>query len=301
MDNRAEIREFLTTRRAKITPSEAGLPAAGHRRVPGLRRAEVAVLAGVSAEYYAKIERGALAGVSPSVLDALGRALHLDEAERRHLEALARAAGTSTVLRSRRPVSPRSWRPHPSLQWALDAFTGGPAIVRNGRMDLLATNSLGWAMHSALYASPAAHAAGGPPNFARFTFLDDDSHGFYVDWEAAARTCVAILRTEAGRTPHDKGLHDLVGELSTRSAVFGTLWSAHDVRLHGVGAKTFHHDAVGNLELAYEGLEMLSAPGLHLTLYSAEPGSPTAQALALLATWSATEHATRDTATITPG
>ncbi|MEJ5945633.1 hypothetical protein WDZ17_10050 [Pseudokineococcus basanitobsidens] len=175
-------------------------------------------------------------------------------------------------------------------QWALDTITGGPAIVRNGRMDLLATNLLGWAMHSALYDSPAA-CAGGPPNFARYTFLDPDSRTSYPDWDAAARICVTILRTEAGRAPHDKAMHDLVGELSTRSSDFAALWSAHDVRLHGVGTTTFHHTAVGDLELAYEGLERLSAPGLSLTLYSAEPGSPTAQALSLLAAWAATEHA----------
>lgn len=292
MDNRAEIREFLTTRRAKVTPAQAGLPDVGNRRVPGLRRAEVAVLAGVSAEYYAKIERGALAGVSPSVLSALARALRLDDAERAHLEALARTAGTGTPERTRRTSSPREWRPHPSLQWALDAVTGAPAIVRNGRMELLATNLLGRAMHSSLYASAIA-CTGGPPSFARYTFLDPDSHGFYPDWDTAARTCVAILRTEAGRDPHDKAMHDLVGELSTRSPDFAALWSAHDVRLHGSGTKTFHHTAVGDLELAYEGMEMLSAPGLSLTLYSAEPGSRTAQALTLLASWAATEAAAR--------
>ncbi len=297
MDNRAEIREFLTTRRAKVTPAEAGLPDVGHRRVPGLRRAEVAVLAGVSAEYYARIERGALAGVSPSVLDALVRALRLDDAERAHLEALARVAGSGAGARTRRTASPRTWQPHPSLQWVLDAVTGGPAIVRNGRMDLLATNLLGRAMHADLYASPAA-CAGGPPNFARFTFLDDASRAFYPDWDGAARITVAILRTEAGRSPHDKALHDLVGELSTRSSDFAALWSAHDVRLHGVGSKTFHHGAVGDLELAYEGLEMVSAPGLNLTVYTAEPGSPTAQALALLSAWAATERSSRTAADV---
>ena len=151
MDNRAEVREFLISRRAKITPAEAGLPDVGARRVPGLRRGEVAALAGVSIEYYSKLERGSLAGVSASVLDAIARALQLDDAERAHLFHLAAAAdGTSAIMRPRRRTTKR-WTPRPSLQWTLDAITTGPAIVRNGRMDLLATNHLGRAMHSSLY------------------------------------------------------------------------------------------------------------------------------------------------------
>lgn len=280
MDNRAEVREFLTSRRAKITPQQAGLPDVGSRRVPGLRRGEVAALAGVSVEYYSKLERGALGGVSASVLDALARALQLDDAERGHLFHLAHAAdGTSAGMRPRRRPSKR-WTPRPSLQWVLDKFTG-PAIVRNGRMDLLACNQLGRAMHSSLYDVAGAH-----PNFVRFTFLElDAAHGFYSDWEVAADTCVAILRTEAGRDPHDKELHDLVGEVSTRSEDFRRRWSAHNVRSHGAGTKYFHHRDVGDLELAYESVDMISDPGLTLTFYAAEPGSPTAQALDLLASW----------------
>ncbi|MFI7067564.1 helix-turn-helix transcriptional regulator [Kribbella sp. NPDC050124] len=281
MDNRAEVREFLVSRRAKVTPQQAGLPDVGSRRVPGLRRVEVAALAGVSVEYYSKLERGALGGVSASVLDAIARALQLDDAERAHLFHLAHAAdGTSAGMRPRRRAGKR-WTPRPSLQWVLDKFTA-PAIVRNGRMDLLACNHLGRAMHEAVYQS----AAGAPPNFARFTFLDlDAARDFYPDWDTAADTCVAILRTEAGRDPHDKELHDLVGELSTRSEVFRRLWSAHNVRQHGAGTKHFHHHDVGDLELAYESVDMISDPGLTLTLYAAEPGSPTAQALDLLASW----------------
>lgn len=284
MDHRAEVREFLISRRAKITPVEAGLPTVGARRVPGLRRGEVATLAGVSVEYYSKLERGAIAGVSPSVLDALARALRLDDAERAHLFHLAHAAdGTSAGMRPRRRPVPQ-WTPRPSLQWVLDRFTA-PAIVRNGRMDLLATNHLGRAMHAAVYDSVPQ---GVVPNFVRFTFLHlDAAQGFYADWEVAADTSVAILHTEAGRDPHDKRLHDLVGELSTRSDDFRRRWGAHDVRYHGAGTKTFHHRDVGDLELAYESMDMLSDPGLTLTLYAAEPASRSAHALDLLASWTA--------------
>ncbi len=165
----------------------------------------------------------------------------------------------------------------------LDSVTAGPAIVRNGRMDLLAGNLLGRAMHASLYAREST------PNFARFTFLDDESRSFYPDWYGAADICVSILRTEAGRDPHDKSLHDLVGELSTRSPEFRRRWGAHDVRLHGAGLKHFRHAAVGELALAYESVELVSEPGLTLTFYAAEPASPTAEALVLLSTWAATE------------
>ncbi len=287
VDNRTEVREFLLSRRAKITPQQAGLPDIGQRRVPGLRRGEVAALAGVSVEYYAKLERGSLGGVSPSVLDALARALQLDDAERAHLFHLAHAAdGTSAGMRPRRRPSIR-WTPRPALQWVLDGINP-PAIIRNGRMDLLATNHLGRAMHASVYDSQP----GGTPNFARYTFLDEDSRRFYPDWDTAANTCVAILRTEAGRDPHDKALHDLVGELSTRSSDFRRRWGSHDVRLHGAGSKNFHHTTVGNLELAYESVDMISDPGLTMTIYVAEPASPTAHALDLLASWDSAPNIT---------
>jgi transcriptional regulator with XRE-family HTH domain len=282
VDNRAEVREFLISRRAKITPQQAGLPEYGLRRVPGLRRGEVAALAGVSIEYYSRLERGALNGVSATILDALARALQLDDSERAHLFNLAHAAdGTSAGMRPRRRPSKR-WTPRPTLQWVLDRFTA-PAIVRNGRMDLLAVNVLGRAMHAAVY---EATAPGTVPNFARFTFLHlDAARDFYPDWDTAAGVCVAILRTEAGRDPYDKELHDLVGELSTRSDEFRRRWGAHDVRAHGAGTKRFHHSVVGDLDLAYESVDMVSEPGLTLTLYAAEPASPTAHALDLLASW----------------
>jgi transcriptional regulator with XRE-family HTH domain len=284
MDNRAEVREFLTTRRARISPEQAGLPTTGQRRVPGLRRSEVAALAGMSVEYYAKLERGTLAGVSPGVLDAIARTLRLDEAERAHLLRLAREAdGSNAVLRT--PRRPRQWQIRPSLQWSLDAITAAPAIVVNNRQDLLAANHLGRAMYSDVHAD-----AGRPPNFARFTFLDSAARRFYPHFDVAADMSVANLRTAAGKDPHDKGLHDLVGELSTRSEDFRRRWSAHNVRTHGTGVKTFHHHAVGDLELAYESMDLLADPDLTMTVYSAEPASPTADALRLLASWAATHQ-----------
>jgi transcriptional regulator with XRE-family HTH domain len=285
VDNRTEVREFLISRRAKISPEQAGLRAGTNRRVPGLRRTEVAALAGVSIEYYAKLERGALAGVSASVLDAIARALQLDDAERAHLFDLARAADGSGALMRPRRGSAKQWTPHASLQWTLDAVTEGPAFVRNGRMDLLAANRLARAFYAQVYADPT-----GPPNLARFTFLDDNARQFYPDWDSAADICVAILRTEAGRDPRDRDLHDLVGELSTRSIEFRTRWGAHNVRHHGTGAKTFRHHIVGDLTLAYEGLEMAAEPGLTLTIYTAEPGSPSEDALRVLASWAASQE-----------
>ena len=284
MDNRAEVREFLTSRRAKITPEKAGVAPFGHRRVPGLRRSEVAALAGMSVEYYAKLERGSLGGVSAGVLNALARALQLDDAERRHLFHLAQAAdGTAAAMRPRRSV--RQWTVKPSVQWALDAITTGPAILGNERSDLLAANHLGRALYSDLYADPVR-----PPNFARFTFLDSGARRFFPDWDLAADMSVANLRTAAGRDPHDKELHDLVGELSTRSDDFRHRWGAHDVRTHGSGVKHYHHHVVGDLELSYLSSDLRGEPGLSLTIYAAEPGSPTAEALALLASWAATQQ-----------
>ncbi|MYR47051.1 helix-turn-helix transcriptional regulator [Streptomyces sp. SID5910] len=287
MDNREEVREFLTSRRARITPEQAGLPSGTRRRVPGLRRSEVAALADMSVEYYAKLERGSLAGVSPAVLEALARALRLDDAERAHLANLAQAAdGSDALTRPRRRRTRDQWTPHRSLQWTLDAITAGPAFVRNGRMDVLAANRLFRAFYTDVYATP-----GNQHNLARFTFLDPASRRFYPDWDTFAGVAVAILRTEAGRNPHDKDLHDLVGELCTRSDEFRTRWGAHDVRHHGTGTKRFHHQAVGDLTLAYEGLEMAAAPGLTLTVYTAEPGSPSEEGLRLLASWAATQDA----------
>jgi len=266
------------------------MPTGGNRRVPGLRRTEVAMLAGVSVEYYTRMERGNVAGVSESVLDAIARALHLDEAEREHLFDLARAASTSPAGRRRR--SRQGFVVRPGLQYALDAVTGGPPLVRNGRLDIVASNVLGRALHSAAYASPRR-----PVNLARHCFLDRDSaERFYPDWDKAADTIVAILRAEAGRDPYDKDLQDLIGELSTLNGDFRAKWGVHDVRRHASGEKHFNHPIVGRLDLTFESADLATDPGWKLLIYAAAPGSPSADALALLASWAATHELDRRSA-----
>ena len=284
MENQSETRDFLSTRRAKITPEQAGLPVyGGNRRVPGLRRGEVAMLAGVSVEYYTRLERGNLSGVSEGVLESLARALQLDEAEQAHLFDLARAASSSRKPQRRRATSQPV---RAGVQLMLDAITNAPAFVRNGRLDILATNQLGYALYAEMYANPVR-----PANHARFIFLDNRSYGFYPDWDRAANDTVAILRTEAGRDPYDRGLTDLVGELSTRSEEFRARWAAHNVRQHYTGIKHLRHPVVGDLHLMYEALDLSADAGLSLLVYTAEPGSTTEDALRLLASWAATQGA----------
>ena len=282
VENRAEVREFLTTRRGRLTPDQVGLPTVGTRRVPGLRRSEVAAVAGLSVEYYARLERGQIAGASAGVLDALARALQLDETERAHLFDLARAAdGIPTSGRARRRAPSKS-ASRPSLHWALEAIKDGVAFVRDPHQNLLATNTLGRAFYS-----PVVGEGGRQPNLARFQFLDPASRDFYPDWDLFAEMCVGVMRAEAGRDPHDRGLQDLIGELSTRSDTFRRLWADHNVRTHGTGTKRFNHPIVGELTLAYEELAITAEPGLVLLIYTAEPGSPSAERLHLLASWAA--------------
>ncbi|MEE2570691.1 helix-turn-helix transcriptional regulator [Pseudarthrobacter sp. J64] len=281
MDNRAEVREFLASRRARITPEQAGLEQfGGRRRVKGLRREEVALLAGVSVDYYTRLERGNLAGVSESVLDAIAHALELDRAEHDHLYDLARAAGPGR----RRPAGAPAAVVRPVLQHLLDAITTAPAFIGNNRMDIVAANALGYALYSDMYRTPAR-----PANHSRFIFLDPRSQDFYTEWEQAANANVAILRREAGRAPHDKGIAALVGELSMRSEEFRVRWAAHNVRRHYSGAKVFRHPVVGLLELNYQVMELEEDPGHALTVFPAVPGSPSDEALRLLASWGATE------------
>jgi transcriptional regulator with XRE-family HTH domain len=285
VDNRSDIRDFLTTRRARITPEQAGLlPGGGRRRVPGLRREEVAVLAGVSTDWYTRLEKGHISGVSEDVLEAVARALQLDEAERTYLFDLARAArpGRTPQRRGSGGIPPR-------VQWVLDAMTGSAAFVANGRLDILATNALGWALHAPMFAG-----ARRPANFARFQFLDPAAHDYYADWDGAANVTVALLRAEAGRRPHDTQLRELVGELSTVSEEFRARWAAHDVRIHHNGTKQFQHPVVGALELSYLTVDLPAedASVLRMTAYTAEPGTPSDDALKVLASWAATRTAT---------
>lgn len=287
MDNRDEVRQFLTSRRAKITPQQAGLPVydAGRRRVPGLRRQEVATLAGLSIDYYTQLERGRLSGVSESVLDAIARALQLDEAERAHLFDLCRAANTAARPKRRAPRAVR-----PVTLRIVEAMTDAPAIVRNRRLDVLAANPLGYALYAPLYPDPLHPDPTQPANLARFCFLDPRAADFYPQWDVAADTSVALLRTEAGRDPFDRDLSDLVGELSTRSEAFRVRWARHDVRLHRTGTKCFHHPLVGALELDFEAMDLSADDGLVLTAYSPAPGTPSHDGITLLTNWIATER-----------
>jgi transcriptional regulator with XRE-family HTH domain len=284
MDTRNEIREFLTSRRAKLKAADVGLPDYGIRRVPGLRREEVAVLAGVSVPYYTRLERGDLTGASDSVLDALARALQLDDAERAHLFDLARAAQPVGRPPRRRPVKQHV---RASVQQVLEAMTGAAAHIGNERLDILGANALGRALYLEMFDGQER------PNAARFVFLDPRAHDFYLDWDRIARDVVATLRSAAGRNPYDRELTDLVGELSTRSDEFRHRWGSHNVRTHGTGTKHYHHHVVGDLTLAYESFDLRAEPGLSMTIYAAEPDSPTAHALALLASWAATQQPTQ--------
>jgi len=280
VETKKEIREFLTSRRARVTPEQAGLASYGARRVPGLRREEVAVLAGVSIQYYTRLERGDMSGASESVLEALARALQLDDAERAHLFDLARAAQPAGARPRRRQPKPRI---RPEIQWTLDAITGAAAYVGNDRLDILATNQLGRALFSELYAAPAR-----PANHARFVFLDPRAETFYADSDRAARETAAILRSAAGRDPYDRDLSDLVGELATQSEAFRTHWAAHNVRFHATAVKHFHHPVVGELNLSFNRLDIAADHGLTLFTYAAEPGSRSEEALNLLGSWAAT-------------
>ena len=280
MDTTDEIREFLTTRRAKITPDRAGLPTFGrHRRVSGLRREEVALVAGISVEYYTRLERGNARGVSDDVLEAVSRALQLDDAERAHLLDLVRTVNDQPP--PRRSAAPP--RVRPSIQRVVDALSDVAAFVHNGRLDIVYANPLAAAIYSDQDRDPVR-----PPNTARFLFLDPRAKTFYLDWEKVAQDVVASLRGEAGRNPYDRALSDLIGLLSTRSDEFRVRWASHDVRFHRSGTKRLHHPLVGDLTLTYESLELPADAGLTLVTYSAEPGSPSEAALRELGRWSAT-------------
>ena len=282
MDPGTEIREFLVSRRARIRPEQAGLAAYGsNRRVKGLRREEVAMLAGISAEYYVRLERGNVRGVSEEVLDGITRALQLDEADRMHLFDLARAANTSPARRVSRSGSQE--RVRPVIQRILGSLVGVPAFVQSARLDVLAANRLGEAFYA-----PQFEDLVRPVNGARFVFLNPRAREFFVEWDTIANDCVGMLRTEAGRDPYDKRISDLVGELSTRSEEFRHRWAAHHVKLHRTGVKRFRHPMVGDLTLDFEALDLPGDPGQRMLVYSAEPGSPSYEGLQLLASWALT-------------
>jgi transcriptional regulator with XRE-family HTH domain len=275
--NRNEIRAFLTSRRGRITPEQAGLRAhGGRRRVSGLRREEVAMLAGISVEYYTQLERGNVRGVSEDVLEAIARTLQLDDVERTHLFDLVRAA-------KQRPTRGKPVPQHvrPGVQRALDTITEAAAFVRNGRLDILSANRLGYALYSEAFVDPTR-----PVNLARFVFLDPRSREFYRNWDGIADAGVGSLRAEAGRDPYDRDLTNLVGELSMRSEDFRARWASHDVRQYRSGTQPFHQPLVGDLTLNYEALELTADVGLTLVVYTAEPDSPSQEALDRLKSWS---------------
>lgn len=283
MDTRNEIREFLTSRRARISPTQVGLPGpVGRRRVAGLRREEVALLAGVSVDYYTRLERGSLKGVSEGVLEALARALELDDAERTHLFNLARAENA----RPRARRSPAQAPIRAALQQILDAMPLAPAYVRNSRLDVLATNALGRALLPHVFDDPTR-----VPNLARSQFLDPRAQEFFIEYEKMTNDCVALLRAAAGRDPHDKPLSDLIGELSMRSADFRVKWAAHNVRQNRSGRKLFRHPSVGELTLDYEALHLSTDDDLTMLVYTAPAGSPSYERLQLLASLAATTAA----------
>ncbi|RDH79828.1 XRE family transcriptional regulator [Mycolicibacterium moriokaense] len=286
-----DIRQFLTSRRGRLTPQQAGLlHYGGRRRVSGLRREEVAMLAGISVEYYTRLERGNARGVSDEVVDGVARALHLDDIERTHLVDLVRTANASPAAVRRR--KPTTMRVRPQLQQLLDGMTDAAAFVRNGRLDVLSTNYLGRALYSSAFDDSVR-----PVNLARFVFLNPEATAFYRDWTGIARDAVGSLRTEAGQHPSDPALSELIGELSIRSEPFRQLWALHDVKYYRSGLQPFHHPIIGDLDLHYDALEVAADPGLTIVAYTAAPGSAAARALTTLGSWNVSEDQGRPVTT----
>ncbi|MFB6635115.1 helix-turn-helix domain-containing protein [Streptomyces sp. NPDC090082] len=281
MDLSAELSEFLRSRRARLKPQDVGLPEFGrHRRVPGLRREELAQLAGVSVAYYTRLEQGNGRNVSMEVLDSIARALRLSEAERDHLTRLAKPAPAR-----RRPSRPQRLRP--GVQQLMDAMTGIPAYVVGRRTDVLGSNRMATALFGDIAALPPERR-----NIARLLFLSDGYRDLFVDWEQKACEVVSFLRLDAGRHPDDPLLSALVGELSMKSEAFRSLWAAHLVKDKGHGSKRLHHPLVGELTLWCETLVVAGDEEQCLATFHAEPGSPSEEALGLLASWGA-DHALR--------
>jgi transcriptional regulator with XRE-family HTH domain len=279
MDQSSEIRDFLTSRRARITPEQAGVPTFnGVRRVPGLRREELAHAAGISVDYYNRLERGKSTSASPEILDAIARTLQLDQTEHNHLFDLFSTHRRAPARPARRA---RQLTVRLTLQRLIDGLDM-PAFIESPRLDILATNHLG----RALYTWPGDELIL-PFNVGRLLFLDPRAPEYYLDWELMARNQVALLRTEIGRDPSHPDLIQLVGELSTHSERFRSLWANHDVRQYREGPKRFHHPVVGDLEFIGESLDVSNTPGLVVLAYTVEPGSKTAEAMSLMGSWTA--------------
>jgi transcriptional regulator with XRE-family HTH domain len=283
MDHRSEVREFLTSRRARLTPEQVGLSAdGGVRRVPGLRREEVALLAGVSVDYYTRVERGNLRGVSDNVLNSVARALCMEQQERRYLFALARAAGSAGDRAARRSPAPVL---RAGIRAVVDGLTGIPVTVSDSRMQMIATNALGRALYAPLFDTPGEVA-----NHAKFMFLDPRARRFWVDWEVLTVEAVGTLRNAVARDPYDKDLSDLIGELAVHSDRFRKLWGSQDVFVHRDGLMRIDHPVVGRVDLVYEVLRLESEIELAMLAFSAEPGSASHDALKLLASWMSTPN-----------
>lgn len=277
---RRDVGAFLASRRARVSPGEAGLaPGVGRRRVKGLRREEVALLAGISVEYYSRLERGHVGAVSDAVLDSLARVLRLDELERAHLTELVRTAGGSPT--GARTGSPSTARPE--LAGLLDVI-GAPAFVRNARLDILAANPLARVLYAHVFEVAATGDDGTCPNLARSLFLDPRSRTYYLNWDRLADNAAGTFRIELARSPGDRDLARLVERLLAESEEFRARWSAHAVDRYGTGEQEFNHELVGELTLRYEALEVVADPGLTLLVYHAAPGSADAAALSRLST-----------------
>ena len=272
-----ELGHFLRTRRARLTPDDVGLTAYGARRVPGLRREELAMLAGVSVTYYTRLEQGQSVNASVSVIEAIGRALCLDEDERAHLHDLAKPSGR----KARRPRRPARLRP--GIKTLIEAMSGVPAVALGSSTDVLAWNPLGHALVAGHVALDAPDQLATRPNLTRMLFLDPHTRELYVDWDAEARRAVASLRLVAGRLPEDRALAELVGELSIASPVFADLWARHPVHNCTSGTKRLDHPEVGRLELGFEVLHLPDDSGVRLLTYSADAHSPARHSLELLA------------------
>jgi transcriptional regulator with XRE-family HTH domain len=285
VDVRKDIKEFLMTRRARIAPEQVGLSSGRGRRVPGLRREEVAQLAGVSVEYYTQIERGNVGGVSDGVLHAVAGALRLSEAEVTHLFDLVRAATCRARPAHRATLAANRALPD-GVQALLDAMVTAPAVVLNGHLDFVAANALG----RALYA-PVFDRATATPNLARFIFFDVAADSVFPEWGIAADDAASMLRAEAARSPDSPSVTGLVGELATRSSQFRTRWAAHNVKAHRHGVKRFRHSEVGELSLIYNVFDITAVGGLSLFGYTAEPHSKSDEALCLLASRTASGNA----------